>query len=115
MKKCGIDKLCASEFRHLITIQQRGTTKDEIGGQVTTWTTFAQPWAKAEPWRGNQRTFAGKIDNPAGMDFTIRYVAGLLPSMRVSWGSRLFDIIHPQNIEERGIYIKLRCQENVGT
>ncbi len=49
------------------------------------------------------------------MDFTIRYVAGLLPSMRVSWGSRLFDIIHPQNIEERGIYIKLRCQENVGT
>lgn len=115
MKKCGIEKLCASEFRHLIVIQQRGTTKDEIGGQVTTWTTFASPWAKAVVGKGTQRTFAGKIDNPAFTDFTIRYVSSLLPSMRVLWGSRTYDIKHVQNLEERNLYQVLRCEENVGT
>lgn len=113
--KCGIDKICATEFRHLIVVQQRAVTKDEIGGQTVAWSTFTSPWAKAKPTGGSQRTFAGKIDNPAGMEFTIRYVAGVTETMRVLWGSRTFDIKNVQNVEERNIYLVLKTEERVGT
>ncbi len=113
--KCAIEKICSNEFRHLITVQQPSVTKDEIGGQVRTWSTFASPWAVAKPTGGSQRTFAGKIDNPAGVEFTIRYVSGITEKMRISWGSRLFDIKNVLNVDERNIYLVLKTEERVGT
>lgn len=114
-KKCAVEKLCSTEFRHLVVIQQRAVTKDEIGGQTVVWSTFTSPWVKAEPTGGSQRMFAGKIDNPAGMKFTMRYVAGVTETMRVLWGTRTFDIKNVLNVDERNIYLVLKTEERVGT
>ncbi len=43
----------------------------------------------------------------------IRYLSGVLPTMRITWGSRTFDIHAAPNTEERDIEMELLCTENL--
>ena len=67
--------------------------------------------AMVEP-QGGGEFFGGAVFNPeATHTITIRYWPGLLPSMRVNFQGRLFEIVNINDYEERHIWMKIQAKE----
>jgi hypothetical protein len=43
----------------------------------------------------------------------MRYIAGLLPTMKIAWGDRMFEIISIINVAERNKEIVIMATEDV--
>ena len=44
----------------------------------------------------------------------IRYLSGIVPKMRVKFGSRIFDILSVINVKESNRELQLMCRESIG-
>ena len=84
----------------VVVIQNKTGTIDDYGGTVYTWTTFATVWAFVRPLRGRDLVAAQAAQNVTEVVFNIRYVAGLLSSMRIVYDGKNYDITALINIEE---------------
>jgi len=71
-------------LRHYVTIQSATVTQDAFGGVVNTWATFlaAVPMA-IEPLSGRESVTAGAQYPQVSAKGTVRYVSGILPTMRI--------------------------------
>lgn len=98
-------------LRHRITIEQATDARNAIGEMVPSWATFATVWASIEPLRGRELEAAQQRFAEASHEVVIRYLVGLVPKMRVKFGTRLFDIGFVQNIEERNREMRLDVVE----
>ena len=103
----------AGKLRHQIIIQQQSSTQDAHGQLVETWTTFATLRASVEPLRGKEYFSTEQEHAEVDTRIRIRYSAGILPKMRVLFGSKLYDIKSVINVEERNRYMELMCEELV--
>lgn len=101
----------SGKLRHRITIQQRSTTQDVYGEPTDTWTTFATVWASVEPIIGREFFASEQVQAEVTTKIRIRNLDGILPKMRVSFGSKIYDIKAIMNIEERNREILLMCEE----
>lgn len=103
----------AGKLRHSITIQQQSTTQDSYGQQVETWTNVATVWASVEPLRGKEYFESKQEKAEVTTKITMRYRDGILPKMRVVFGSKTYDIQDVINLEERDRELHLMCLELV--
>lgn len=103
----------AGELRHRITIQQKTVVRDTYGGETVTWTNTATVWAAVEPLSGREYFSAQQVQAEVNHRIRIRYRAGITTTMRVLWGTRVFDILAIINLQERGREIHLMCKEVV--
>ena len=103
----------AGRLRHQIIIQQQSSTQDTHGQLVETWSTFATVRASVEPLRGREYFGAEQEQAEVSTRIRIRYIAGVLPKMRVLFGSKLYDIVSVINAEERNFHMELMCNENL--
>jgi len=104
----GMDKLISIENR---------TGTNSYGQPGGAWTDFAPNlWAKMDHVSGtefvNQFEFAAEVTDL----FTTPYVPGVTPKMRIKFvdidgKTRYFDILFPQNVEERGMFLLLMAKE----
>jgi head-tail adaptor len=104
----GMDKL--------ITIQTRGA-KNAYNQPGGAWSDFAPNLqAKIEHIAGkevvNQTEFAAEVTDR----FTTPYVPGVTPKMRILYvdidgKARYFDILFPQNVENRGFFLEILAKE----
>lgn len=102
----------AGQLRHRVTIQQLGpVTRDAMGGEIATWNTYAELYAAVEPLEGRELFSAQQVAAEISHRVRIRYHAGVVPKMRVLFGSRVFDIQSAMSIEERGRETHLYCRE----
>ncbi len=76
-----------------VTIQQQGSTLDDIGANVASWSDLATVWAQAQPIRGREYFASGGEQQVADVRFRIRYRADITPNMRVRWRGVLHDIV----------------------
>lgn len=95
-------------MRHLVRIERRTTTQDQAGQQHDEWHYVTQQRAAiermpgAEIWASSQRS--GRVPTV----FTLRYVSGITPAMRLillSDGDKVFNI--QSAIDEGGRHEKL--------
>lgn len=101
----------AGLLRHKITIQRATETQSAAGALSTTWATFATVWSEIEPITGRE-FFAQKIiQGEITHKITIRYLSGVVPKMRIIYGSRTFDIEQVMNVRERNKEMALMCKE----
>ena len=106
----------AGSLRHRIVIEEVTITQDSYGGMTEAWSTVSgcsSVPAAVEPLRGKE--FFDSRQTVADVDIRvrIRYRSGIVPKMRVKFGSRYFDIkavIHP---EERKRTLELMCLETI--
>lgn len=84
--------LAAGEMTERITLQQRAQTQNEYGENVAAWTDVATVYAKAAPIRGREYFAMAQTQATTDVRFTIRYRAGVLPTMRVVWRGEPYDI-----------------------
>lgn len=81
------------KLRHRVTIQVNTPTQDATTGVVTdVWTTFATVWASVEPLSAREFIAAANTSSQVVARVVIRYLAGVVPSMRIVHGSRTYNI-----------------------
>ncbi|MBU1173751.1 MAG: phage head closure protein [Proteobacteria bacterium] len=98
------------EMNRRIVIQYPTRIGDGMGGFTSTWVTAATVWAKAWTVSSSEQTTAMQTSLIRVQKFKIRYRSVLLPSWRIKWGTRYFNItgIDP---DEKNEFIFLTVKE----
>lgn len=87
-----MSNVAAGDLRHRVLIQQQVTTRDEDGVQTTSWVDVATVWASVEPLSAREFIQSGQTQAAVTARITIRYRAGLLPTMRLVHRGQTYNI-----------------------
>ena len=98
------------QMRQRIALQAKTITKSE-GIPLESWTTVAIVWAAVSDISGKEYFQAGAMQSEVTTRIKIRYRTGITPSMRVLYGSRVFQILSVIDKDERHRVIELMCKE----
>lgn len=101
----------AGRLRHRVTIQSVTTNTDSYGQPIESWSTFAEVWAAVEPLTGREYFQAQQLQAEVTYRVRIRYLTGVLPTMRVLHDSRTFEVQAVINLDERNRELHLMCRE----
>jgi SPP1 family predicted phage head-tail adaptor len=103
----------AGQLDRRVKLQTKGITQDAYGGAVVTWSDAATVWAAVEPLYGREFFGAQQIDSEITIRVRIRYRAGVVPAMRVLYGSRVLDIRSVIDPKDRHEELQLMCSEGL--
>ena len=95
----------AGRLNKRITIQSPATGQDATGEPTTGWTDVATVWASIVDVSGREYVAAGGLQNSAQTKITIRYRAGIVPSMRVVHGSDAYNVEAVLGQDRRGLLL----------
>ena len=102
-------------LKHRVTLQEAVQTSDGAGGFSTSWSDVDTVWAEIMPFSSRsttqERLEAEQLQAQQRYRVTIRYQSGVQASMRIKYGSRVFDILSVVNVGERGEVMELFCLE----
>lgn len=83
----------AGSLRHRITIEAQAEVQDAAGDVTLDWTAFASNVpAEFKPGPGREYLAGEAIRNEVTGRFMLRYMPGVLPSMRVQWDGEAWRI-----------------------
>ena len=102
-------------FRHTIIIQRATRTPIGGGSNTTMWNTHLTLRCKLTPLSSNERIYAQRIESDITHRILMRYVADILPSDRVNFNGRYFNIKPPLNLEEANRYLEIGAVEGPAT
>lgn len=88
-------------------------TRDTTGQPIETWEEASTRWGSIEPLTGREYWQAQQVNAEMTTKITIRYCSGLTTTQRLKYGTRVFDILSIQNIDEANKYMVLMCKEVV--
>ena len=101
----------AGEINKRITIKTQVLTQNSYGEEIITWSNFCTVWAKITSSSGKEFYAVQKLNPETTALFKIRYRSGLDTSMRIYYGTRIFDILYIDNVGEGNVEINLLCKE----
>lgn len=105
----------AGPKRKRVTVQSQSITIDSYGQETKVWTDSSTHWAHVESLSGNFTENAGQQKDNLTHQVTMRWFAGLNPTQRLLFGSKILNIFYINNVDERNREYVVRCQEIVGT
>ena len=90
-------------------------TVNDPDGSGAQWTCTGDGSINAAiyPVRGQEAVDNAKLELSTTHRIRIRYMSGITPSMRVLFGSRVFNIVQIINPEERNVYLEFMAEEIV--
>jgi SPP1 family predicted phage head-tail adaptor len=94
-----------------VTLQRLVNTRGTSGELVESWQDEATVWAAVEPLSGREYWQAQEMASETSIRVRIRYRAGLVPTMRVVYGARHFEILSIIDLEEGHREMQLMCRE----
>ena len=103
----------AGTLRHKVAIEQRSVTTDTYGGEVVTWLPFTTAWADIQPLSGREMIAAQAVQSEITSKVIMRYIPGVLPSMRVVFEGRYYDIQSVIDWGMRHQELNLMCSEGL--
>lgn len=86
-------------MRHRVTLQIPSKSENAFNEWIESWSDWVTVWASIEPNAGKRYFEAQQANSEVQGLVRIRYRDGVLPTMRVKYGDRYFEIIavvHPQ-------------------
>jgi SPP1 family predicted phage head-tail adaptor len=105
------------KYKHLIDIQQNTAKSDNAGQKApASWsnvTGLTSLWASITTTGGKEFYTAQRTNAEITTLIELRYIAGITAKMRVKYGSRAFDIIYSNNVDEKNETWLLSCKEVV--
>lgn len=97
-----------------ITLESKAVTRNAIGEEVETWSTFATVWARYIPARVDERLAGAQLQAEFEARFRIREVAGVDAEMRVTWRGVRFELVGPAvRVDGRGGLMDLYVRQGV--
>jgi SPP1 family predicted phage head-tail adaptor len=103
----------AGPMRHRITIETPTETQGRDGSTVRAWNAFLSTRASIEPLTGREYFAAEREQADVSHRIRMRYTGGITHRMRVSFGSRIFEIESVINVGERNRELILICREAI--
>jgi SPP1 family predicted phage head-tail adaptor len=104
----------AGKMRHRVLIEERTDEQDSSGQQLDVWTTFARRWAERLETPGSESSAPQQQFARVPTVWRLRFIAGVLPSMRLTSGGKLYDIISAIDREGMGAETHITTLERVG-
>lgn len=101
----------AGELNERVTVQRRSSTRDAIGGQIEIWQVRTTVWAKVQPMSAGEQYRRQQIQAKADWKVTVRYNGDIVPTDRLSWRGRTFEIKGILNPDMRRRFLDLACEE----
>ena len=83
----------AGRHRHRIVIQAATIIRDPMGGEVLTWEDRGTVWAEVAGASGLETLQAQQGQATVDHVITMRYRPGVVPTMRILHGGRIFDVL----------------------
>ena len=111
----------AGDLRRRITLQQRSTTPDSLGGQSITWTDLATVWADIQPMTGRELLAAQAVQSEITHTIVCRYRADLFAdpkstaSMRAMYGARVFNLGPALDEDMRHRFVSIPASEGMNS
>jgi len=102
----------SGNLKRKITIQTYNETPNEFGEVVKEWVDFTIAYASITPLSAKEFYKAG-THNEVTHKIELRFISGIVPKMRVIYGSREFSIESVLNIREENKTLQLICTEVV--
>lgn len=100
------------ELRHSGILERPATTLGTRGERVTTWEVVVDKWRCAvKQAAGKEGDLARRLFADATHLVTGRWVPGVTVECRLRIGNRVFGIGSVENVEERGVEMKLTVAE----
>lgn len=106
-------KLAIGALRQPLTLQAPVRTEGEGGTATVAWSPVAQVWAAILPLAGREMVWADAMTGRVTHEVRIRFRVGVLPEMRFSAGSRLFEIRAVLDEGEQHRWLVCFCEERV--
>lgn len=104
----------AATLRKQINIEVPVEVKSVTGAVTKTWQSYrSKVWASIETLRGYERQTAVATWPSADVKIEIRYIAGLLPTMRIVYDNKVYSILGINNVEERNREMIITTQTGV--
>lgn len=106
----------AGKLRHRITIQQLVAGSPDTlptGEPDVSWAEYLTVYASIDPVTGREPFLSQQKIGETSHKVRIRYRSGIVPKMRVLYGSRVFDILAVLNWEEKNAELLLLCSEGL--
>ena len=97
----------AGQLDRRITIQSFGTTTDDFGEVVKSFTTLANVWAKVEEKRGNEGEDGNQLVATKRVEFFIRYRSDINEQMRITYNNETYKIEAILNADSRKAFQKI--------
>ena len=104
-------KTPATSLRHQVYIQTVTTASDGEGGHTQAWTDDRVVWASVDPIQARQRLEYASISVEATHLVRVRGEETISEESRIRFGSRYFEILTVENIQERGVLKVITCRE----
>lgn len=100
-------------LRNRVTVQSSTDTVNDCGELVQTWATFEEVYAEVRSVSGREYLQTDKVRAEVSHVITIRYLAGLLPNMRIVHGTKTFEIVAilPDRTDAR--MMQIMCNQQV--
>jgi len=98
-------------LRHPVVIQR--LTEGTLWGEEDSWEDYAAVWASVEPLKGAEYYAAQQVNAEVTGKVVMRYLSGVVPKMRVVFGTRTFEILSVINPDERNRELQLLVKEPV--
>jgi len=105
------DRLLVNRLNKRVTIQRLEKVPDDYGQPVDTWVDVATLWAAIEPLRGREYFSAMSEHAEVTTRIRIRYRDDVDRTMRVVYGSIVFEILHIIHPEFDRRELQLMCKE----
>lgn len=103
----------AGDMRHEVTLQLRTTVQDAAGEPHDSWNHFATRRAAMTRSAGAEVWAAAGRNGRVPTQFRLRYLAGVLPEMRLTCRGKLYDIISAVDPDGRGAELVIMAEERV--
>ena len=97
----------AGQLDRRITIQSFGTTTDDFGEVVKSFTTLANVWAKVEEKRGDEGEDGNQLVATKRVEFFIRYRSDINEQMRITYNNETYKIEAILNADSRKAFQKI--------
>jgi len=99
------------EMRHRITLQRFSATINENGYEIQEWLNVKTVWALVSNLSGTDYFQAAQIQAKNTVKFTIRYLPGIDPAMRILFGDKVYSISAIDNHKYRNRYLEIKAME----
>jgi len=81
------------KLRHRISIEPVAETQGSDRSSIESWLTYATVQASIESMSGREYSDAQTTQADITHRIYLRYVSGVIPKMRVKYGTRIFDVL----------------------
>jgi len=103
----------AGSLRNKISIQMLTSSRDSFGEEIYAWSDFKVVNALILPISGKESFLSNQSFATVSHKIRVRYISGVVPSMRILFDSREFNIISSINIGERNKELEILAVENI--